>query len=147
MSATDLLENDLLELLFQNIDLANIGDAAGLQNSAAAGNFHISLCTADPGDTQTSQLASESAYTNYARVAIARSAGGWTVSAANCSNAAATTFPQGGVTGSTITYFGIGFASSGAGALHFIGALDNSLSVSNGITPSFATNALDINVD
>lgn len=147
MSATDLFENDLLELVFQNIDFANIGDAAGLQNSAAAGSFHISLCTADPGDTATSQAANESAYTNYARVAVARSAGGWTVSTNTASNAAAITFPQGGATGSTITHFGIGSASSGAGNLFLKGSLASSLSVSNGITPSFAVAALVISVD
>jgi hypothetical protein len=53
MSMTNAAEANLLNLLFLNIDWANIGDAAGLQNSAAAGNFYISLHTADPGESGT----------------------------------------------------------------------------------------------
>lgn len=147
ISAVNQFETDLMELLFQNIDLALIGDAAGLQNSLADGTFAVGLCTADPGETATSQAASETVYTSYARVTVARSSAGWTVSGNNVSNTAATTFPQGGATGSTITNFNIGTASTGVGYLMLKGALDSSLSVSNGITPSFAVGALDINID
>jgi hypothetical protein len=37
MSMTNAAEANLLNLLFLNVDWANIGDTAGLQNSAAAG--------------------------------------------------------------------------------------------------------------
>jgi hypothetical protein len=68
---------NILELIFQNLAWANIGDASGLQPSGAAGNFYISLHTANPaGGNQTT---SECTYTSYARVAVVRSAGGWTV--------------------------------------------------------------------
>lgn len=69
---------ELLKLLFQNDAFANVGDASGLQPSATAGNLYISLHTGDPaaGGDQTSN---ECAYTSYARVAVARSAAGWTV--------------------------------------------------------------------
>lgn len=41
MSLTNAAETALLTLLFNNTDWANIGDAAGLQNSATAGSlFH-----------------------------------------------------------------------------------------------------------
>ena len=43
-------EQALLDLLFLNTDWANVGDAAGLQNSATAGSFYIALHTADPGE-------------------------------------------------------------------------------------------------
>lgn len=70
------LEN-VLKLYFQNVDHANVGDAAGLQNSAAAGNIYVSLHTADPaGGNQTTN---EATYTGYDRVAIVRGAGTWTV--------------------------------------------------------------------
>ena len=42
------LRTDLLELIFQNIACANIGDAAGLLASAVPGNMWISLHTANP---------------------------------------------------------------------------------------------------
>jgi hypothetical protein len=145
VSASDALENGLGLLLFNNTDLALIGDAAGLQNSAVAGSFFISLHTADPGDAGT-QLTSEATYTGYARVAVARSSAGWTVSAANISNAAAVTFAQCTAGSNTITYFGIGETASGAGTLWLSGILDASLAVSAGITPAFAIGVLDVNI-
>jgi hypothetical protein len=144
MSASNAFETGILSLVFTNADFANIGDAGGLQNSATAGSLYVSLHTGDPGEGG-SQTTSESAYTNYARVAVARSGAGWTVSDSNVSNAAAVDFPACGGTGSTITHFGIGTASSGAGVLLFSGTC--SLVVSSGITPSFAIGALDVDVD
>ena len=146
MSATNAFETALLTLYFNNTDHANVGDAAGIQNSATAGSFYISLHTGDPGETGD-QTTSETAYTNYARIAVARSGAGWTISGANCSNAAVVTFAACGVTGATLTHFGIGSASSGAGNLFFKGALTASLIVSAGITPSFAIGELDVNAD
>ncbi len=146
MSATNAFETALLTLYFNNTDHANVGDAAGIQNSATAGSFYISLHTGDPGETGT-QTTSEATYTSYARVAVARSGAGWTIASANVSNAAAINFPActGGT--NTITHFGIGSDSSGAGNLFFKGALSASLAVSSGITPSFAIGELDVNLD
>ena len=146
MSATNAFETALLNLYFLNTDHANIGDAGGLQNSATAGSFYISLHTADPGEAGD-QTTSETAYTNYARVAVARSGAGWSVSTNTASNAAAVNFPTCGATGATITHFGVGTASTGAGNLLFSGALTASLAVSNGITPSFGIGDLDVTVD
>lgn len=144
MSATNVFENGLLSLIFENANYANVGDATGLRGSSTAGVFYISLHTADPGETG-SQNTTESAYTNYARVSVARSTAGWTVASGVADNDAAITFAACGVTGSTITHNGIGSDSSGAGNLFFKGA--SSLSVSSGITPQFAAGALDISLD
>ena len=146
MSMTDTMETALLKLIFQNVGAANIGDATGLLPSGAAGNLYISLHTADPGETGT-QTTSEATYTGYARVAVARSSGGWTVAGNTASNAAAVTFPACTGGSSTITYFGIGFASTLTGNLQFSGALSASLAISNGITPSFAIGALTVTAD
>lgn len=146
MSATNAFETALLNLYFLNTDHANIGDAGGLQNSVTAGSFYISLHTADPGEAGD-QTTSETAYTNYARVAVARTGSGWSVSSNTASNAAAVNFPTCGATGATITHFGVGTASTGAGNLLFSGALTASLAVSNGITPSFGIGDLDVTVD
>lgn len=146
MSLTNAAETDLLELLFTNIDWPNIGDAGGLQNSVAAGSFYVSLHTADPGETGN-QATNEANYGSYARQAVARSGAGWTVSGNNCSNAAAITFPECTSGSNTITHFGIGTDSSGAGNLILSGALTASLAVSAGITPSFAIGELDVNAD
>jgi hypothetical protein len=146
MSATNAFETALAALIFNNTNAANIGDATGLRGSTTVGVFYVSLHTADPGEAG-SQTTSESAYTNYARVAVARSGAGWTVSGNNISNAAAIAFPTGGATGSLVTHFGIGSDASGAGNLFFKGPLGASLQINSGITPSFAIGELDVNID
>lgn len=146
MSASNAFETSLLTLIFNNTDNANIGDATGLRGSSTAGVFYIGLHTADPGETGD-QTTSETGYTSYARVSIARSSGGFTISGNSVSNAAAVTFPActGGT--ATITHFSIGSDSSGTGNLFFSGALTSSLAVSNGITPSFAIGQLTTTAD
>jgi hypothetical protein len=146
MSKSNAAETALLALLFNNTDFASIGDAGGLQNSATAGSFYISLHTSDPGEAGT-QLTNETAYTNYARVAVARSGAGWTVSGNSATNAAQITFAQCGVTGATITHVGIGTDSSGAGVLMYSGALNSSLAVALNITPLFAASGLTVTED
>jgi hypothetical protein len=143
VSATDVFENGLLSLIFTNANYANVGDATGLRGSSTAGVFYISLHTADPGE-DGDQTDNESAYTNYARVSVARSTAEWTVTAGVADNDNAITFPACGVTGSTVTHVGIGSDTSGAGNRFMNGTA--SLTVSNGITPSFAAGALDISL-
>jgi hypothetical protein len=145
MSATNAMETALLTLYFNNTDHANIGDASGLQNSATAGSFYVSLHTADPGEAGD-QTTSEATYTSYARVAVARSGAGWTVSGNNVSNAAAVSFPACTGGSNTITHFGIGTDISGTGNLLFKGDT-GPLAVSSGITPQFAIGELDVNAD
>ena len=146
MSMTNAAEAALLDLLFLNTDWANIGDAAGLQNSAAAGSFYISLHTADPGEAGT-QSTSETSYTGYARVAVARTAGGWTRTVSTIANTALVQFAQCTGGSSIVTHFGIGTDSTGAGNLLMKGALSASLSISNGIQPQFAAGAMTATVD
>ena len=146
MSKGNTFENDLLGLIFNNTDIADIGDASGLQNSATAGNLFIALHTADPGETGTAST-SETSYTNYARQSVARTVGGWTVSGNQASNAAQITFPQCGTTGATITHVSITNASSGTSKILYKGALTSSLAVANGITPLFAIGGLTVTED
>jgi len=149
MSLSNSAENDLLLLLFNNTNWANLGDATGLRGATTAGSFYIALHTADPGETGN-QTTSEIAYTNYARVAVARSSGGWTVSGTaptQVANAASVSFPTCGASGGTATHFSIGRDSSGTGEIIVSGALTSSLAISNGITPSFAIGQLTATVD
>lgn len=148
MSATNQFEDDLLDLIFTNVDAPNVGDAAGLQNSAAAGDFFISLHTGNAiSDATTTQTSNEAAYTNYARQAVARSTAGWTVASGNVDNDAAITYPTSGSGPETETDVGIGFAVSGAGYLQMWASLVADLVVNVGITPEFAIGALDISLD
>jgi hypothetical protein len=145
MSKTNTWESDLLKLVFNNTTAAKIGDSTGLVGSTTAGSLYVSLHTADPGETG-SQTTSEAGYTSYARVAVARSSAGWTISATaptQAANAVAVTFPQCTGSSSVVTYVGIGTdATLGAGKLLYSGALGSSLSVSTNITPAFSINSL-----
>jgi hypothetical protein len=147
MSASNSFENNLLLLVFQNANFANVGDATGLRGSTTAGSFYISLHTADPGEAGTA-VTSEAAYTGYARVAVARSSAGFTVSTNTVSNAAAINFGNCTASpGSALTFFGIVETSSGAGALHLSGALSASYQPAIGNAPSFAIGALTATAD
>jgi len=146
VSKSNAWETALLSLVFNNSNASSIGDATGLRGSSTAGSLYVSLHTSDPGEAG-SQTTNETSYTNYARVAVARSGAGWTVSGNAVSNAAAITFAACGVTGATITHFGIGTDASGTGVLLYKGALSSSLAVSSGITPAFAIGELDVTED
>lgn len=146
MSLSNSAETSLLLLLFNNTTWANVGDATGIVGSTAPGSFYISLHTADPGEAGD-QTTSEATFTSYARVAVARSAGGWTVSGNSVSNTAAITFPACTGGSNTITHFAIGRANTSTGQIIASGALSASLAVSNGITVSFAIGALSGTAD
>lgn len=138
MAKTDAMENGMLLLFFNNTDFANIGDAGGLQNSAAAGSFYFSLHTSDPGEAGD-QTTNEIAYTNYARVAVARSGAGFTVTGNSVSPAAAVTFPAGAGGSGTATHFGLGTAAAGAGVLLYRGTVTPNIVCGNGVTPQLTT--------
>lgn len=142
-------QSDLLKLLFQNANWANLGDATGLRGSTTAGSLYVSLHTANPA-ASGSQTTSEAAYTSYTREGVARSSGGWTISGSSPTqavNASAITFPQCTGGSETETYFEVGRDSSGAGEAIFIGPLTSSLAVSNNIIPQFAASALVCTLD
>ena len=136
MSMSNASETNFLNLLFNNADWANVGDAAGLQNSAEAGSFYVALHTADPTDAGN-QTTSEASYTGYARVAVARTVAGWTVSGNQVSNTAAVQFGECAAGSATVTHFSVGLLASGAGDILYSGALSASRAVSAGITPLF----------
>lgn len=138
MSKTNGFENSLLLLIFNNTDIANIGDAGGLQNSATAGSLYVSLHTSDPGEAGD-QTTNEIAYTSYARVAVERSGSGWTVTGNSVSPAATISFPTGTGGSGTATHFGVGTASSGAGVLLYKGAITPNIVCGNGVTPQLTT--------
>lgn len=109
-------------------------------------DLYLALHTADPGEAG-SQTTSEATYTSYARVAVVRSAVGWTVSGATVENAALVQFVTCSGGSNTITHVSIGTLSSGAGQIIVSGALNSSLSVSTGIQPQFSANALVFTLD
>lgn len=131
-------ENALLLLLFNNMAAANIGNAGGLLPSSVAGSLYLSLHTADPGPGGD-QTTNEATYTGYARVAVARSSAGFTVTGNSVSPAANEDFPVGSAGSGTVTYFGIGTAESGADTLLYSGTVTPNIVTGNGITPRLTT--------
>jgi hypothetical protein len=138
MSKGNIFENDLLKLIFNATAIANLADNAA---ASPLTNLYVALHTADPGEAGD-QSTSEATYTGYARVAVARTSGGWTVTTSQAVNAGAVTFGACTAGSNTITHFSVGVASAGATKILYSGALTASLAVSAGITPSAAASAL-----
>lgn len=135
MSKGNTFENDLLKLIFNATAIANMADNAA---SSPLSNLYVSLHTADPGEAGA-QNTNEATYTSYARVAVARTSGGFTVTNNSVSPAADVTFPACTGGPETITHFGIGTASSGTGKLLYKGTVSPNIAVSNGVTPILTT--------
>lgn len=139
MSKSNTTETNLLKLLFNNTTWANLGDATGVLGSATAGSLFVSLHTADPGEAGD-QTTSEISYTGYARVAVARTTGGWTVTNNSVSPVATVSFGlMTAGTGGTVTHFGVGRATSGTGELLYSGTVSPNISVTAGVTPQLTT--------
>lgn len=136
MSYGNATETDINAKIFKNTALP----------FDAITDLYLALHTADPGEAG-SQTTSEATYTSYARVAVVRSAVGWTVSGATVENAALVQFTTCSGGSNTITHVSIGTLSSGAGQIIVSGALSSSLSVSTGIQPQFSAGALVFTLD
>lgn len=127
--------NDFLELVFNATAIPNIADNAA---TSPLTNLYISLHTADPGGLGD-QTTSEITYTSYARVAVARTSGGFIITSTSVSPASAINFPMG--TGGTgvATHFGIGSASTGTGRLLYTGTITPTITCGSGIQPQLTT--------
>lgn len=103
-------ENDLWLLYFNATAIANIADNAA---SSPLTQLFVALHTADPGEAGTATT-NEANYTSYARVAVNRNSGGWTVATNTVTNTGAITFPQCTGGSNSITHFSITTAISGS---------------------------------
>ena len=128
--------NSILALIFNATAIANIADNAA---TSPLTNLYVSLHTADPGEAG-SQTTSETAYTGYARVAVARTSGGWTVASGSVSPNANIDFGQCTASpGAAITHAAVGTASSGTGKVLYKGALSASITMAVGVIPRLTT--------
>lgn len=133
MSKSNAFENAMLQLYFNGVTHANLADNTA---TAPATNLSVALHTADPGEAGD-QSTSEATYTGYARVNVARTAGGWVVAANSVSPVANIDFPEatGGV--ETITHFSVG---TGVGnAMMYSGTVTPNIAVTTGVTPRLTT--------
>ena len=134
MSKGNTTENDLLSKIFT---------ATALSLDAAT-QLDIHLHTADPGEAGLTTT-SEATYTSYALVTVNRNTGDWTVVTGSCTNDNLIQFPQ--CTGGTNTITHVSISPNASTQILYSGALNSSLSVSNGIQPQFAASALTITED
>lgn len=135
MSKGNTFENDWLKLVFNATAIANMADNAA---ASPLTNLYVSLHTADPGEAGD-QTTSECAYTDYARVAVARTSGGWTVTNNSVSPAVDISFVAASGGTETATHFAVGTASSGAGKVLYKGAISPTVAISSGVTPKLTT--------
>lgn len=136
MSKGNTFENDILALIFNATAIANIADNAA---SSPLTNVYFALHTADPGESGT-QTTSEAAYTSYARVAVARTTGGFAApTVGSVSPAANVDFPAATGGSETETFASVGTVISASGKILYSGAISPTIVVSTGVTPRLTT--------
>lgn len=132
MSKSDYLENQLLNHVLGGSDYTR------------PGTVHVSLHTANTGETGSGAEVSGG---SYARVAVTNNATNFPAASGGAkSNGSVFTFPTATASWGTVSHFGIWDASSGGNLLYY-GALAASNAVGIGDTPSFPIGALDITED
>jgi hypothetical protein len=136
MSKGNTFENDVLALIFNATTIANLAINA---TSGPLTSLYVSLHTADPGEAGNQQT-SECTYGSYARVAVARNSGGWTISSNSVSPVADITFPTAASGTETATHAVVGTTTTGnAGKILYKGALSPNISITTGVTPVITT--------
>jgi len=129
----------VLQLIFNGTAYANVADNAA---SSPLTNLYGALHTAWPGRTG-SQSTSEASYTNYARVAIPRTSGGFTVAAdGTITLTSSRSFPASSATGNNqyCPFFSIGNASSGASQIQAMGCILKSGTAAQPVTVATSGN-------
>ncbi len=125
-------EDALLKLIFNATGIPNIADNTA---TSPLTSLYCALHTASPG-AGGSQTTSEAAYTGYARVAVARTTGGWTVTANSVSPIANIVWPTATAGTETETYWSVGTAATGTGEILYWGPITPSIAVSAGVSPT-----------
>lgn len=135
MSISDVTENALLNLVFSATTWANYAINA---SASPETNIVVALHTADPTDSGT-QSSSETTYTSYARVNVARSTGWTTATTGSVSPAANIDFPAGTGGSGTISNFSTGKSGGGTSAILWTGTVSPTIAAGNGVTPRLTT--------
>lgn len=124
----------LLQLVFNAVSIPNIARDTILGSL----NLTVALHTASPGVSGT-QATNEISYTGYARVSVARSAAGWTVSGTQVTPTSPILFaPFSGGTGGIVTHFSVGTGVANA-MLYFGTVTPNLVITTNGAVPELTT--------
>lgn len=134
MSMSNTTETAVLALIYNATAWANYADNASSPQTQIA----LSLHTADPGESGTMST-SEITYTSYARAAVNRNSGGWTVSGGSVSPAANIDFATGTGGSGTATHFSTGKTGGGAADILVSGTVSPNIVSGNGVTPRLNT--------
>lgn len=134
MAASTAFATDLLEHIFNAEPIAGLSANHGTPIT----NIEVALHTSDPG-AAGNQSTNEASYTNYERVNVARTSGGWTIAGNEVSPNSTISFPQAGATaGAALTHFSVGTGESNYMLLR--GALNNPITVvADQTTPQLGT--------
>lgn len=131
--------NSLLALIFNTTTFANIAINA---TAAPLTYLYVSLHTTNPG-VGGSQETGEADYGAYARLAIARTTGGWEIpDAGSTHNKALAQFVECNGGTNAIDYVAIGTDETGAGRVLYAGQLSSTRTISTGIQPQFNASTL-----
>lgn len=134
MSKGNTFENDFLKLIFNATGIADLADNDA---TSPATVLTVALHTADPGEAGD-QTTSEIAYTGYARISVARTSGGWTVTANSVSPVANIDFGEMTAgAGGTVTHFSVG--TGVANKLLYSGTVTPNIVVATGVIPRLKT--------
>lgn len=126
MSKSTSFQQAILDLIFLNTNIANIGDATGLRGSTVVGSLHLALHSADPGEAGT-QSTNEISAPGYARKAVPRDGTGWVRSGNSISPFANQDFPAITSGSGTYQFWSVGTLASGAGVILYKGVIGSNL--------------------
>jgi hypothetical protein len=132
MGKSNTFDNAFLSLVF------NAQPIVGIALNATASpltNLYVSLHTADP-TSAGNQSSSETNYSAYARIAVTRNSGGWSISNNTVTPVSAVVFATctGGT--ATIVAWGVGYSASGANTLLYSGTVTPNIAVQSGVVPT-----------
>lgn len=136
MSKSNTFENDWLKLIFHGTGIANLADNA---SGSPLTSLYLALHTADPdeaGDASTN----ECAYTGYARQAVTRDSGGFTISGNTVTLAVDVDFPiKTGGSDEVATHFSVTVAVSGSTKILYSGTVTDNINIEDGTIPRLDT--------
>ncbi len=135
MTLSNAFENNVLLLVFNATTWA---DYAENDTTSPHTQIATALATGDPGEGGTMST-SEATYTSYARVNVARTGGGFTVTNNSVSPAANSDFPAGTGGSGTVSHFSWGKTGGGTTDIHCSGTVTPNIVTGNGVTPRLTT--------
>lgn len=136
MSFSNTAENAILALIFNATAWGNMADNAATTPQT---NISMALHTADPGEAGT-QSTSETTYTSYARVSVARTTGGFSApSGGSTSPVANIDFTTGTGGSGTVTFASAGKTGGGASDIWMSGSVTPNIVTGNGVLPRLTT--------